>query len=1488
MIKILKLFKAHNLKRIVFLFNLSVIVFISYSPKIYSQGVNPVDLETAKAVAMNYCLKTDNKYADVHENEISLSLAETRTTGKSVLYYVFNINKEDGFIIISADINTPPVLCYVPQGTYIIYPEKRPPAFNDWLEVFANQIDYSVKNPVKSLKNQNLWNALTSKGSLDLEQMALTLTSKWDQDSTYNGYSPANGNGTDHPDSGPRFDSRTPTGCVATAMGQIMYYYQWPLIGEGSHSYFDPVNDIYNENSQCSADDPSYGEQSFMDQDYNWSLMEDQPDTTNDEISRLLYNCAVSVDMDFAYCVSWTNTYKAEYAFKTYFNYDPSAKYILRSDSLDKWDSIIIDQIRKERPVQYRGQSLSGSMGHSWICYGYKIVTGSTQFLFNFGWGGLADGYFTLDQLNNVGGYDFASNNGAIINIFPLSQPDLTIFTASLETTLQTLVPFSIDFNVENNGSWDAVASTAKCYLSVNDTLDKNDIYLGSLSVPAITAGGNSDISGNLVIGDGSAGDYYILIEADTYHQVHESDETDNVKAILIDLIQSPANYGDYRSVASGSWSSLSTWQYYNGSDWVPAMIYPTASDGTITVRSSHEVTVSDDISVDQVIIATGSQVNVSSGYSLTIDDDGTDDIDFKVYGTVVNSGTITPIGKLAFNSGSTYQHAEDGGTIPVATWDVASNCNITGITETAPNIPSSTQPFGNFTWNCASQGESYIDLTGQLTSISGDFNIESTNNNYLMLGFDNTNTSDLTVDGNFYQTAGYFGIAGIDVARKMTVEGDFFFLGDDFFISTNLANGTLDIGGNFTNTGSFYFIWTVTPSPLATLNVAKNFSHISGTITASSEGSGNIVFDGTGTQTYTSGGTLENTINFTVNSGSYLQMGTAADPAVISGSDGSFTLSSGSTLGITSSAGITSSDANGNIQVTGTRAYNAGANYIYNGSGAQVSGSGLPETVNSLSVEGTSNLSLTTASPLTVTNNLTIGTGANLNIGADQQVTTEDFTNTGTMIIESTDLNSNGSFIATGTLTQSGGLVTYNRQMRVKANSGDLHFFSSPVGDLDVSGFKSANSNVSQIWAWQETDATWPVINSGNFVNGKGYNLAQTTESNGLITFTGLVVNSASITATSPYKEGYTDRSTPEAYGVGNEGADIWAPDRSWTDYGAGGWNLLGNPFTSAMDAAAFISTNTLSFDPSYQALYIFDGTTGQYQYAAAEIPGPIYQETGFFSDNVQAGQGFFVLALYDGIGFDFASDMQVHNTTVSMTKSGGETENPWPGLQLKVQYGDNEGFTTIVYNEKMTAGLDPGYDVGQYSAGSEVEIYTSLVSGSNGVNFTRQALPERGCEKNIVPVGIDSEKGGEVTFSAYTVPVGNSKFYLEDRKTGTFTDLSTDTYTVTLPEKTCGNGRFFLHVSGKRLPDTHKKTENPGQLDVQVWISFNQVIIEGAVSSKATAEMYNIQGRKIFGTRLSEGTYNTFPMPGADKGVYIVKVIDGAKVFMRKVVVL
>jgi hypothetical protein len=170
--------------------------------------------------------------------------------------------------------------------------------------------------------------------------------------------------------------------------------------------------------------------------------------------------------------------------------------------------------------------------------------------------------------------------------------------------------------------------------------------------------------------------------------------------------------------------------------------------------------------------------------------------------------------------------------------------------------------------------------------------------------------------------------------------------------------------------------------------------------------------------------------------------------------------------------------------------------------------------------------------------------------------------------------------------------------------------------------------------------------------------------------------------------------------------------------------------------------------------------------------------------------------------------------------------------------------------------------------------------------VNFARQALPLTDCDKNIIPVGIDSEKGGEVIFSAYTVPIGTYKFWLEDRLTGTFTNLNTNTYTVTLPDNTYGTGRFFIIASANSPTGIERpQAEDTG---MRAWMSNDKLIIKGKVSDRAICEVYNMGGQKILETRLADGELNAVSLPTGLKGVYLVRVVDGMKVTTRKLALL
>jgi len=540
----------------------------------------------------------------------------------------------------------------------------------------------------------------------------------------------------------------------------------------------------------------------------------------------------------------------------------------------------------------------------------------------------------------------------------------------------------------------------------------------------------------------------------------------------------------------------------------------------------------------------------------------------------------------------------------------------------------------------------------------------------------------------------------------------------------------------------------------------------------------------------------------------------------------------------------------------------------------------------------------VTTTYPV-INNNYTINPEGSLTIEAGAELTVNgDLTTSDGLFIESTVSSGSGSLIVSGNST---GDVTYNRFLRDDDDASDdedKHLFSSPVGGQDISDFiLNHELKIDSVRIWDEEDGVWSRVTEGSFESGKGYNVYQRAGSDGDFSFTGTLVGTATIRTSSPYVLDYDSRfalDPDDAFGEYNTDPLYWAGDRSWNNYGGGGWNLLGNPFTSSLritdsdldNTNDFLNLNQPSFDPSYVAVYVYDGIEGQYLYKGKSTgfidptEDPVNADFGY--NDIQAGQGFFVLANNDEADFLFTTVLQTHSTSVPMTKSA-KTDNSWPGIQLKASCRNSESLTTVFFHETMTAGLDKGYDVGQFSAGREINIYTSLFEKDNGVNFARQGLPLEGADKMHIPIGVDTEKGGEVTFSAYSVPIGINKYWLEDKATGIFTDLTTKSYTVTLPAKTYGTGRFYI-IASANTPTGIKDiiTEDTG---LRIWNAYDKIIIKGEVSEKALCEVYNLQGKKILDKQLKGGEMNIVDLPAGIRGVYLVRVTDGVKATTRKV---
>ncbi|MBX2944068.1 MAG: hypothetical protein KF860_17185, partial [Cyclobacteriaceae bacterium] len=506
-------------------------------------------------------------------------------------------------------------------------------------------------------------------------------------------------------------------------------------------------------------------------------------------------------------------------------------------------------------------------------------------------------------------------------------------------------------------------------------------------------------------------------------------------------------------NVATGNWDAPGSWSE-SGSD---VDHIPDADDNVI-ILSGHNISLNG--------AQAANAVTVNSGGTLT-----------------ATLGSLTA-GSMAVNGTGTYIHAIDGGVVPTATWASTSTCSITGVVATAPT--GFAQTFGNLLWNSSGQNTN-IYLQSDIT-IQGDFTVQATGGSLdptnLALRMSNTATGyTIDVTGNVAINGNStFKMNNSTGSCTMTVGGDFTLNNGNFTIVTGNANSTLSVAGDVNILGGQLLMHEDPSATTATLNVTGNFTHAGGTITETGGGAGSIVFNKAGTQTYTSGGTVSNNINYTVNSGSILQM---ANVGTVIGGGGNFTLASGATLGVTSSAGITTGGASGNIQVTGTRTYAAGANYIYNGTANQAVGNGLTQnTPNNLEINNPGN-AVVLGAATSLTGNLAI-TGGTLNTNG-QTVT---FNGTGPQLITGSGASQTFNDLvvnkAGGTLSVGGSIGIINA-----AN------YTQTLGNFAAPATVSATGNIVLTTGTYTAGANTNV--AGNFTNNASF-----TAGAGTVTFNG------------------------------------------------------------------------------------------------------------------------------------------------------------------------------------------------------------------------------------------------------------------------------------------------------------------------------------------------------------------------------------------------
>jgi len=345
--------------------------------------------QVAKQVEEAMARQTAQAFVNTKSALKSHDLSLVSTEGN----YIYNIG-DHGFVIIAGNTVLPPVLAWSDQGAFPDM-EEAPDNFASWIAHYSEMIDFAVANGIQPEgKVQRQWDE-ASHGIFVTRNVTTVdplVSTRWNQDCYYNEYCPATGGWWWGGPCGHCY-----AGCVATAMAQVMKYWDYPETGFGAHSY------IHSE----------YGEQSanFGATTYHWEQMPVEIYSHNDAVATLLYHCGVSVNMNYSGSGSGAQSQDVETAMRSYFGYC-GAKYRQKSGYQEEaWIAMLKAELDLSHPIYYSGSN--GDSGHAFVCDGYD----ENDFMhFNFGWSGSGDAFYSTYDVNG-----FNQGQAVVTNIFPVS-----------------------------------------------------------------------------------------------------------------------------------------------------------------------------------------------------------------------------------------------------------------------------------------------------------------------------------------------------------------------------------------------------------------------------------------------------------------------------------------------------------------------------------------------------------------------------------------------------------------------------------------------------------------------------------------------------------------------------------------------------------------------------------------------------------------------------------------------------------------------------------------------------------------------------------------------------------------------------------------------------------------------------------------------------------------------------------------------------------
>ncbi len=432
-----------------FLFLCLSFTFLMIGGNLWAQKIS---MDDAKQRALQFFAKSST--LSKGKKKVPRKNPRMVTALSSDAYYIFNDESNGGFVVVSGDSRTRSILGFSESGTFDA--TAMPANMYAWLQGYADEISWLQRQD----EDGRFAMATVSNQVSDSERLPIAplVTTTWNQGVPYNNKTPQYKSGS--------YYYRSATGCVATAMAQVMKFHQWPQ----AETAVIPGYTTSSYNMSLS---------SLAATTFNWEKMRDSysDDYTTEEadaVATLMKYCGWSVMMDYG-PQSGSRTDLVADALKYYFDYDSiTTQYVSRSYyTYSKWVDLIYHELKNSRPVVYGGQSSGG--GHEFVCDGYVYEDSTDFFHINWGWGGVSDDYFVLSALDpekqGIGGSTSAdgfhygqdavigiqkpSEGGTVADIAP-NVLDLTLNAMNLSSDTVFMGELvSITLNITNNSADD-------------------------------------------------------------------------------------------------------------------------------------------------------------------------------------------------------------------------------------------------------------------------------------------------------------------------------------------------------------------------------------------------------------------------------------------------------------------------------------------------------------------------------------------------------------------------------------------------------------------------------------------------------------------------------------------------------------------------------------------------------------------------------------------------------------------------------------------------------------------------------------------------------------------------------------------------------------------------------------------------------------------------------------------------------------------------